>query len=75
MSAGSSIATGVGLVFGAIASRSIGIYFLMITLVYSVIVYYFFGQVTHVSGFGGVQVHRLPGVMGDAPSIPTGSST
>ena len=67
---GIAIATGVGLVFGAIASRSIGIYFLMITLVYSVIVYYFFGQVTQLSGFGGVQVHRLPGVMGDAAEHP-----
>jgi len=67
---GIAIATGVGLVFGAIASRSIGIYFLMITLVYSVIVYYFFGQVTQLSGFGGVQVQRLPGVMGDAAEHP-----
>jgi branched-chain amino acid transport system permease protein len=64
------IATAVGLLFGAVASRSIGIYFLMITLVYSVIVYYFFGQVTQLSGFGGVQVHRLPGVMGDAADHP-----
>jgi branched-chain amino acid transport system permease protein len=64
------IATLVGLVFGAVASRSTGIYFLMITLVYSVIVYYFFGQVTQLSGFGGVQVHRLPGVMGDAAVHP-----
>ena len=64
------IATGVGLLFGLIASRSIGIYFLMITLVYSVIVYYFFGQVTQLSGFGGVQVNRLPGVMGDPATHP-----
>ncbi len=64
------IATLVGLLFGAIASRSTGIYFLMITLVYSVIVYYFFGQVTQLSGFGGVQVNRLPGVMGDPAAHP-----
>ena len=65
-----AIATAVGLVFGAVASRSTGIYFLMITLVYSVIVYYFFGQVTQLSGFGGVQIHRLPGAMGDAAEHP-----
>ena len=42
------------LVFGALASRSYGIYFLMITLVFSVIANLFFGQVTTVSGFGGI---------------------
>jgi branched-chain amino acid transport system permease protein len=46
--------TALGFVFGAIASRSTGIYFLMITLTYSVIAFYFFGQVTQVSGFSGI---------------------
>ena len=40
------VATAVGLGFGAIASRSEGIYFLMITLAFSVLVFYFFSQVT-----------------------------
>jgi branched-chain amino acid transport system permease protein len=44
----------LGLLFGAIAARSIGIYFLMITLTYSVIGFYFVGQVTVVSGFSGI---------------------
>jgi branched-chain amino acid transport system permease protein len=48
------IATGLGLALGAVASRSTGIYFLMITLVFGVIANYFFGQVTTVSGFGGI---------------------
>jgi branched-chain amino acid transport system permease protein len=48
------IATGIGFVIGAVASRSTGIYFLMITLVFAVIANYFFGQVTTVSGFGGI---------------------
>jgi branched-chain amino acid transport system permease protein len=48
------ITTGIGLVFGAIAARSLGIYFLMITLTFAVIVNYFFGQVTAVSGFSGI---------------------
>ena len=50
-----AIAILVALVFGALASRSYGIYFLMITLVFSVIANLFFGQVTSVSGFGGIQ--------------------
>lgn len=47
-------ATGVALVFGLVAARSAGIYFMMITLVFAVIVNYFFGQVTLLSGFGGI---------------------
>jgi branched-chain amino acid transport system permease protein len=50
----------VALVFGALASRSYGIYFLMITLVFSVIANLFFGQVTSVSGFGGISGIPIP---------------
>lgn len=39
---------------GALGSRTTGIYFLMLTLVYGVIGYYFFAQVVTVSGPGGV---------------------
>ncbi len=46
--------TVLGLLFGLVASRSTGIYFLMITLTYSVIGFYFVGQVTVVSGFSGI---------------------
>lgn len=46
--------TMLGLLFGALAARSTGIYFLMITLTYSVIGFYFVGQVTVVSGFSGI---------------------
>ena len=53
-SLGARVAVGVGLLFGALASRSVGIYFLMITLTYSVIANLVFGQVTDVSGFGGI---------------------
>ena len=56
-------ATGVGLFFGAIASRSYGIYFLMITLAFAVIVYFFFAQVTELSGFGGVNNVERPGIV------------
>ena len=43
---GIGIATAVAFLFGALASRSTGIYFLMITLTFAVIANYFFGQVT-----------------------------
>src|SRR5215213_1293560 len=64
------IGTGVGLLFGFIASRSEGIYFLMLTLAFSVLVYYFFSQVTQLSGFGGVNNLDLPGVVGDPGAQP-----
>ena len=48
------IATAVGLVYGGLASRSTGIYFLMITLTYSVIANLSFGQIERISGFGGI---------------------
>jgi len=66
------ITTAIGFVFGAVASRSTGIYFLMITLTYAVIAFYFFGQVTQVSGFSGIagiQDHT-PGLVGDPVTQP-----
>ena len=65
--------TVLGLIFGAVASRSTGIYFLMITLTYAVIAFYFFGQVTQVSGFsgiGGIQ-SRTPSFVGNPVTQPT----
>jgi branched-chain amino acid transport system permease protein len=64
------IAVAVALFFGAIASRSEGIYFLMITLAFGVMVYFFVSQVTQVSGHGGVNNIELPGVVGDRVSNP-----
>jgi len=45
---------GIGLVLGAVAARSFGIYFLMLTLTYGVIAYYFFSQVTDFGGFSPI---------------------
>ncbi len=59
------IAVGIGLLFGALASRSVGIYFLMITLTYSVIANLSFGQVTDVSGFGGISGIPTPRLIGN----------
>ena len=63
------ITTAIGLVFGAVAARSFGIYFLMITLTYGVIVNYFFGQVTALSGFSG-----LSGIARYAPDLVGGGT-
>jgi branched-chain amino acid transport system permease protein len=49
-----AIATLLALVLGVLSARSSGIYFLMLTLTYAVIGFYFFGQVTTFSGFGGM---------------------
>jgi branched-chain amino acid transport system permease protein len=64
------VATAVGLGFGTIASRSEGIYFLMITLAFSVLVFYFFSQVTQLSGFGGVNNVDLPALVGNPVNDP-----
>jgi branched-chain amino acid transport system permease protein len=65
---GVSIATGIGLLFGALASRSAGIYFLMITLTYGVVTNLFFNNADQLSGFNGItsiQQH-MPGLLGNA---------
>jgi branched-chain amino acid transport system permease protein len=68
---GIAVAVIFGFLFGAISSRSYGIYFLMITLALSVIVYYFFAQVTQLSGFGGVRNVARPGFLGNPITHPT----
>jgi branched-chain amino acid transport system permease protein len=57
----------VSFLLGALASRTSGIYFLMLTLTYAVIGYYFFGQVTTLSGFGGITGIRPPPIFEDHP--------
>jgi len=64
------IGTAAGLGFGLIAARSEGIYFLMITLAFSVLVFYFFSQVTQLAGFGGVNSVELPGFLGNPGQDP-----
>jgi branched-chain amino acid transport system permease protein len=62
----------IGLIGGAVASRSTGIYFLMITLTYSVIATYTLGQVTKISGFSGIGgINRyMPGWIGNVVAHP-----
>jgi branched-chain amino acid transport system permease protein len=69
---GVGIATAAGLLLGALASRSFGIYFLMLTLTFGVLIYYFFSSVTVFSGFSGVsgiQSH-MPSLVGDPTLHP-----
>ena len=63
-------ATAVGLVFGAISSRSEGIYFLMITLALGVLVFFFWAQVTQLSGFGGVNAVDRPAIVSTPRTDP-----
>jgi len=69
---GIAVATAIALVLGALASRSVGIYFLMLTLTFGVLIYYFFSSVTSFSGFSGIsgiQAHT-PHVVGDPTVHP-----
>ena len=68
--AGLVAATLVGLFFGAISSRSYGIYFLMITLAFAVLTYFLFAQVTQLSGFGGLNNVDAPGLVGNPVADP-----
>jgi branched-chain amino acid transport system permease protein len=68
--AGILVCTGVGLFMGAIASRSYGIYFLMITLAFAVLTFFFFGQVTQLSGFGGVNNVDRPDIVSNPVADP-----
>jgi branched-chain amino acid transport system permease protein len=66
------VTTAIGLLFGAVSARSAGIYFLMITLTYSVIVNLTLGSVTKISGFSGIGgINRYtPGWIGDIEQHP-----
>jgi len=66
------ITTAIGVIFGLVAARSLGIYFLMLTLTYGVIANYFFGQVTQFGGFSpiaGINQYT-PGFVGDIVGHP-----
>ncbi|MER3409859.1 MAG: branched-chain amino acid ABC transporter permease [Thermoleophilia bacterium] len=68
------ITTAIGLIFGAVSARSFGIYFLMLTLTYGVIAYYFFSQVTQFGGFSPIaginQDKYMPPFIGDVLGHP-----
>jgi len=64
------VATVVALLLGALASRSAGIYFLMITLTYAVIANAFFAANLSLSGFGGISGIRPPDLIGEVNDHP-----
>jgi branched-chain amino acid transport system permease protein len=64
------VATLAAFLLGALASRSAGIYFLMITLTYAVIANTFFGANLSLSGFGGISGIKAPGLVGDVNAHP-----
>jgi branched-chain amino acid transport system permease protein len=67
---GITITTAVAFVMGLVSSRSTGLYFLMITLTFGVIGFFFFGQVTQLSGFGGINQIRTPSFIGEPGEHP-----
>src|SRR5262249_46631551 len=54
------VTVAVALVFGAVASHSEGIYYLMITLAFAVITFYFFSQVTAFGSHEGINAVQPP---------------
>jgi branched-chain amino acid transport system permease protein len=63
--AGIVVTVAAGLGFGLVASRSSGIYFLMITFSYAVIVFYFFLQVPEFGSHEGINDVAVPSLLGD----------
>lgn len=61
------VTTIVAVILGAVASRSYGIYFLMLTLTFGVIANLFFSSVTKLGGFSPIAGidRRAPGFIGD----------
>jgi branched-chain amino acid transport system permease protein len=64
-------ATAVGLLFGAIASGSQGIYFLVITLAFGEVAYFYFAAVTEFGAHEGINGVRPPDFLGDPIHAPT----
>jgi branched-chain amino acid transport system permease protein len=62
--AGIAVAAVLGLAVGLGASRTTGIYFLMLTLAVGVIVYYFYYQALQLSGQTGLHLDRAPALVG-----------
>jgi branched-chain amino acid transport system permease protein len=69
--AGIAAATVVGIVFGAVASGSEGIYFLVITLAFAEVTYFYFSAVSTFGAHEGINGARPPAVLGDPVLNPT----
>lgn len=60
-----AVTVAVGFIFGAVASGSEGIYFLMLTLAFAEIIYYFFGAVPQFGAHEGINSIVQPKVLGN----------
>jgi branched-chain amino acid transport system permease protein len=69
--AGILAATAVGLLFGAVASGSQGIYFLVITLAFAEVTYFYFAAVPTFGAHEGINGVLPPEVLGDPVQEPT----
>jgi branched-chain amino acid transport system permease protein len=63
-------ATAVGLLFGAVASGSQGIYYLIITLAFAQVTYFYFAAVPTFGAHEGINGVRAPEVLGDPVQQP-----
>jgi len=68
--AGILAATAVGLLFGAVASGSQGIYFLIITLAFAQVTYFYFAAVPTFGAHGGINGVPPPALIGDPVQHP-----
>jgi branched-chain amino acid transport system permease protein len=64
------VATAVGLLFGAVASGSQGIYFLIITLAFAQVTYFYFAAVPTFGAHEGINGVRAPDLIGDPVQDP-----
>jgi branched-chain amino acid transport system permease protein len=64
-------ATAVGVLFGALASGSVGIYFLVITLAFAEVTYFYFAAVPTFGAHEGINQARPPIGLGDPIHDPT----
>ena len=69
--AGLAAAVAVGVFFGALASASEGIYFLMITLAFAMLTFYYFSQVPTFGAHEGINGAFPPKLLGDPILEPT----
>jgi branched-chain amino acid transport system permease protein len=64
-----AVTTAVAFVLGAVAARTTGIYFLMLTLVYAVIGNFVFAQIVDISGPSGITSIPRPAFVGSPLSL------
>lgn len=64
------IAALVGLVFGALALRTRGVHFLMITLAFAQMLYYLFVSLPHYGGDEGIRMRKMQQLFGQDISHP-----